>query len=110
MPDSERSERGRKARNRGNAYERDVARRLGLSRVGQYGGKEDLLGGWMIAQCKVGSSYPERIDRWLRAMPTRPGALRIVVLGDAPGPGVRRRELVVIDLNEFIDWFVPDNR
>lgn len=110
MPDSEKSERGRRARNKGNAYEREIARRLGLTRVGQYGGKEDLLGGWLVVQCKVGTSYPERIDKWLRAMPTRPGALRMVVLGDSPGNGHKRRELAIVDLGEFIEWFVPDNR
>lgn len=99
--------RGRTARNRGNAYERSVAKRLGVRRVGQYGGKEDLGAAedWMVVQCKNGSYYPERIDGWLRAIPVRAGQLRAVVIGDAPGPGTKRRELIVLDLGDFLDWF-----
>lgn len=97
--------RGRTARNRGNAYERSVADRLGARRVGQYGGKADVESEWIAVQCKVGGSYPERIDGWLRAIPTRAGQLRAVVIGDSPGPGVRRRELIVLELSDFLEWY-----
>jgi hypothetical protein len=36
--------RGRTNRSRGNAIERDMGRKLGLRRVGQYGGPDDLAG------------------------------------------------------------------
>ena len=104
-PDPERSRRGRSARNRGNAFEREVAKRLGARRVGQYGGSDDVSADWVSVQCKVGGYYPERIDGWLRALPANAGQLRAVVLGDAPGPGRRRRSLIVIDLDDFVAWF-----
>ena len=102
---AEATRRGRTARNRGNAYERSVAERLGAKRVGQYGGKADVEAEWIAVQCKVGASYPERLDGWLRAIPVRAGQLRAVVVGDSPGPGKKRRELIVIDLEDFIDWY-----
>ena len=102
---SEATRRGRAARNRGNAYERSVAERLGARRVGQYGGKADVEADWIAVQCKVGSAYPERLDGWLRALPCRAGQLRALVIGDAPGPGRKRRELIVLDLADFIDWY-----
>lgn len=108
--DDARSRRGRTARNRGNAFERDVAKRLGISRVGQYGGSEDAgkASEWMTVQCKVGTYYPERIDGWLRALPTNAGQLRAVVIGDSPGGGRRRRSLIVLDLDDFVSWFGKD--
>lgn len=103
--DPERSRRGRAARNRGNGYEREVAAKLGGRRVGQYGDKVDVdVPGYLRAQCKNGGSYPERIDRWLRAIPVEAGVLRAVVLGDAPGPGNRRRSVIVFDLDEWASW------
>jgi hypothetical protein len=101
----ERRARGRKARARGNAYERSVAERLGARRVGQYGGKADVESEWIAVQCKTGKSYPERLDGWLRSIPFRAGQLRAVVVSDSPGPGHRRRELIVLDLGDFIDWY-----
>ena len=105
----EKTTRGRRSRNRGNAYERDVARRLGVSRVGQYGTKADVgdRDEWIVAQTKVGGAYPERLDGWLRAIPSRDGQLRALVLGDAPGAGHSRRELIVLDFREFLLWYGP---
>lgn len=104
--DPVRARRGRTARNRGNAFEREVAAKLGGRRVGQYGDKVDVdVSGWMRVQCKNGASYPERLDGWLRAIPVEAGILRAVVVGDAPGPGHQRRALIVLDLDEFRDWY-----
>ena len=103
--DEAKARRGKTSRNRGNAYERSVAARLGVKRVGQYGGAEDVAGDWIAVQCKVGGYYPLTIDRWLRAIPARADRLRAVVIGDAPGSAGKRRELIVLDLSDFIDWF-----
>ena len=103
--DPDRARRGKTARQRGNAYERSVAARLGVSRVGQYGGKEDVAGDWIAVQVKNGTYYPERIDGWLRSIPERADRLRAVVIGDAPGPGSRRRELIILDLGDFVSWY-----
>ena len=103
----ERSVRGRRSRNRGNAFERWIAEQLGgeAKRVGQYGGKADVESPWIAVQAKCGKSYPERIDGWLRSITVRGDQLRAVVLGDAPGAGVRRRTLIVLDFDDFIAWY-----
>lgn len=103
--DEARVRRGKTSRNRGNAFEREVAAKLGGRRVGQYGDQVDVdVPGYMRIQTKNGGTYPRLIDRWLRAIPVEAGLLRAVVLGDAPGPGTRRRSLIVMDLDEFAAW------
>ena len=52
--------RGRNNRARGNAIEREVARKLGLRRVGQYGGPEDAESEWLVVQVKSGGCVPQR--------------------------------------------------
>jgi hypothetical protein len=95
------SRRGRNNRNRGNAIEREVAAKLGLRRVGQFGGPDDVRGEWLVAQVKSGGAFPERIWKWLNAITADAGQTRAVVITDAPGPGHRRRALIVLDL---ADW------
>lgn len=103
--DRDRARRGKTARNRGNAFEREVAAKLGGRRVGQYGDQVDVdVPGYLRVQTKNGGTYPRLIDRWLRAIPVEAGLLRAVVLGDAPGPGTRRRTLIVFDLDEYAMW------
>ena len=102
---AERSRRGRTARARGNAFEREVAKRLGAARVGQFGGKQDVANDWIAVQCKVGKSYPERLDGWLRSVPVKGDQLAALVVGDSPGAGARRRTMIVLDLDDFIAWF-----
>lgn len=100
--DPVRLRRGRTNRSRGNAIERQVAAELGLRRVGQFGGPEDVSGEWLTVQVKSGGSFPERIWRWLQALPANAGQTRAVVVTDAPGPGHRRRAIVVVDLADWI--------
>ena len=100
-----RSRRGRTARARGNAYEREIAKRLNGSRVGQFGGKQDVANEWIAVQCKVGKSYPERLDKWLREVPVKADQIAALVVGDSPGAGVKRRSLIIIDLDDFIAWY-----
>jgi hypothetical protein len=99
------SRRGKNARNRGNAFEREVAEKLGGRRVGQYGDKVDVVvDGYLQLQCKNGAAYPERLDGWLRSIPVRSELLRGAVIGDAPGSGTKRRAIIVFDLDEYRDW------
>jgi hypothetical protein len=99
---NKRSRRGRTARARGNAFERAVAKQLNAARVGQFGGKQDVANDWIAVQCKVGKSYPERLDGWLRSIPVKADQIRALVVGDSPGIGGRRRTLIVIDLDDFV--------
>jgi hypothetical protein len=103
--DPEKSRRGKNARNRGNSFEREVAKRLNGQRIGWAGGPSDVSTGIYDIQCKVGGSYPERIDGWLRKIPFRFEKLRGVVIGDSPGGGAKRRSVIVFDLDEFIDFY-----
>lgn len=105
LQNAERSRRGRTARSRGNAFEREIAKRLGAARVGQFGGKQDVANEWIAVQCKVGKSYPERLDGWLRSVPVKGDQLAALVVGDSPGAGARRRTMIVLDLDDFIAWF-----
>lgn len=101
--------RGRRSRQRGNAIERDVGKQLGLRRVGQFGGPNDLgaAGEPFIVQVKSGKSFPERIYRWLKALPANASQTPIVVVTDAPGPGHRRRALVVLTLEDWVALHGP---
>jgi hypothetical protein len=75
--DPVKARRGRTARARGNAYEREVAHKLGGRRVGQYGDKVDVdVPGYLRVQCKNGVRYPKTLDGWLRAIPVEAGLLR----------------------------------
>ena len=107
LKDVNKSKRGRTARQRGNAYERDVAARLGAKRVGQYGTSVDVGGGsdWIAAQVKVGGAFSERYWAWLDAIPRDAMHIRAVVVGDAPGAGRKRREIIVLELEDFVRWF-----
>jgi hypothetical protein len=101
----ERSRRGARARQRGNSFEREVAARLNGKRTGMYGGKNDVEAGHFVIQCKVGLSYPERLDKWLRELNPKADQLAILVVGDSPGAGKRRRALAIIDFDDFVQWY-----
>lgn len=99
--------RGKRSRNRGNAFEREIRERLGADakRTGQYGGKTDVEASWIAIQAKVGTAYPERIDGWLRSIAVKGDQLQAVVIGDAPGAGTKRRTIIVLDFDRFVSWF-----
>ena len=106
---AERASRGKRARQRGNAFEREVASRLNGKRTGMYGGKDDVQAGAFVIQCKVGLSYPERLDKWLRELNPKADQLGVLVVGDSPGAGKRRRALAIIDFEDFVAWFGKEN-
>ena len=99
--DPEVARRGRNNRARGNAIERDIAAKLGLRRVGQYGGADDIRGLAFAGQVKSGAAFPEKFWRWLRAVPVNAGETALLIVTDAPGPGHPRRAVVVLELE---DW------
>jgi hypothetical protein len=101
--------RGRNNRSRGNAIEREIARKLGLKRVGMYGGPDDIGSASQpfIGQVKSGKSFPERLYRWLKALPSNANQTPILVMTDAPGPGIRRRALVIVTLEDWIALHGP---
>lgn len=106
MIDEVRSVRGRRANNAGKQYERDVAALLpNGKRVGMYGGPIDVVADkGIVAQCKVGAAFPEVLNRYLgRTMAAaRADQTPILVVGNRPGPGTKRTELVVLTLDDFV--------
>jgi len=108
--DPAKSRKGANARQRGHAFERFVATKLGGKRVGHFGGKADATGGegeWLQVQCKVGGSFSERQWDWLQSVPVKADQMRALVIGDSPGAGGgRRRAVIVLDLDDFADWFI----
>jgi hypothetical protein len=93
--------RGRNNRSRGNSIEREIGKRLGLRRVGQFGGPEDLMNDLFAAQVKSGGAFSERLWGWLKQVPVKAGQTALLVVADAPGPGRRRRGVVIVDID---DW------
>lgn len=105
---AERSRRGRTSRQRGNAWERELAARLSGKRVGWTGGKNDVIAGtdgWLVIQAKLGGAFSEKYWRWIEALDARSDQLRVLIVGDAPGPGGKRRAMVTMDLRDFEQWF-----
>jgi hypothetical protein len=87
----------------GKDWEREVARRLNGLRIGQYGGKSDVQTSAFNVQCKVGPSY---FSRWvIEAIDALPadGRCPVVVIGDRPGSGTKRRAYICLDLDDFVD-------
>ena len=107
---AERSSRGKRARQRGNSFEREVAARLNGKRTGMFGGKNDVEAGYFVIQCKVGLSYPERLDKWLRELNPKADQLAVLVVGDSPGAGKRRRALAVIDFDDFVQHYGKEDQ
>ena len=99
--------RGRNNRSRGNSIEREVGKQLGLRRVGQYGGPDDLSGDLFAAQVKSGGAFPERLWSWLKAVPVNAGQTPLLVVTDAPGPGHRRRAVVIVEIGDWIALHGP---
>jgi hypothetical protein len=106
--DEQAAQRGKNNLSRGNAIEREIGHRLGLRRVGQYGGPDDLSGDLFAVQVKSGGSFSERYWSWLRAVPANAGQTPLLVVTDAPGPGHRRRAMVVLTLADWIALHGPE--
>ena len=108
MIDPVRSRRGRANRRRGNDWERSLASELGGRRIGQYGEPADVLTPLLAVQAKC----RRRLQRALLALalghPPPGGRIPVLIVGDAPGPGHRRRALVVMELGDFRDLHGED--
>lgn len=99
--------RGKNNKARGEAIEREIGHRLGLRRVGQFGGPEDLSNNLWAVQVKSGGSFSERFWSWLKGVPVRAGQVPLLVVTDAPGPGHKRRAVVIVDIEDWIALHGP---
>jgi hypothetical protein len=111
LKDEAGSRRGLNNRRRGNAIERDVAKQLGLRRVGHFGGPEDVgtAADPFMASVKSGNGYfSERYWAQLKRLPVKGQQTAILVVTDAPGPGHKRRAYVVLELSDWIALHGPE--
>jgi hypothetical protein len=105
---AEKSKRGRRARAKGNRFELEVAEKIGGVRKGFLGTKTDVESDRFVIQCKVGNgSYSERYDGWLRSVKGNASQIAALVVGDAPGPGTKRRTMIVLDFEDFVELLGP---
>lgn len=97
---------GRSANRIAKDIERWVAKMLRLTRVGQYGGQEDVgkADEWAMVQVKSGPSwFAERYYREIAALPQKAGRRRALVVAEKPGSahaGRGRRALWIEILDE----------
>ena len=54
-------------------------------------------------QAKVGGAISERHWRWLMAIPRAGGRIPVLIVGDAPAPGCRRRAVAIVELGDWRD-------
>lgn len=99
--------RGLNARKRGLRASARIAREAGIENREAMHLPEDSGNStdWLRTQNKSGKGYPVRLDRWLRSIPVVAGQLRGVTYTETPGPGRKARKLIVLDWDEFRDWF-----
>jgi len=102
-----RSRRGKSASRRGKDYERALAQSLGGVKVGHLGGPEDVRAGMFNVQSKVRKAFPEWQWNELAKLPRTGGKVPLLVVADAPGPGYRRRAMVVLTLSDWVDLHGP---
>jgi hypothetical protein len=108
--DEDVSRRGRTNRSRGNSIERQVGKQLGLKRVGQFGGATDLgvSADPFAVSVKSGNGYfSERYWDQLKRQPIAAGQTALLVVTDAPGPGHKRRAIVVLDIADWLALHGP---
>jgi hypothetical protein len=98
------SRRSKNNRSRGNAQEREWAKRLGLRRTGQYGGPDDATNGLFVGQAKsmATARFPGWMSDELAKLPRTDGRVPILGILETPGPGRRPRRLVVVEESDWI--------
>lgn len=92
---------GRLNRSRGISFEREIAKAISGRRTGMYGGKDDVASDDLVAQTKCGKMFPERLWGWLTSVPVKADQTKALIIGDAPGPGTKRRVLIVMEFEDF---------
>lgn len=105
--DPERSRRGRLNKNRGKAIEREVCALLGWLQIGGANGPADGLSmtgdAMFIGQVKSGGRFPGWMAAELDKLPRTGGRIPVLAVAQTPGPGRKRRVLVVLDANDWRD-------
>ena len=102
--DPAKAKRGRTNRSRGNRIELEVARQLGLRKVGMYGGPEDAgdRDSPFLVQVKSRKAWPSWMDDELAKLPVTAQQTPLLVVAEAGTPGRKRRALVVLRIEDWV--------
>jgi hypothetical protein len=103
LRDPAKSRKGRSSRNRGNRRELEIAKSLGGVKVGHHGGPEDVRAGMLNVQSKVRKAFPNWQWDELAKLPRTGGRLPALIVTDSPGSGIKRRCIVVMCLDDFVE-------
>lgn len=105
VKDEARSRRGRLNKNRGRAIEREVCEMLGWMPIGGANGPADGIGmtSLTIGQVKSGGRFPGWMATELDRLPRTGGRVPVLAIAETPGPGKKRRVLVVLEARDWVD-------
>lgn len=95
--------RGKNAGKRGNFLQAWFCLQLGLENIGRMGTEVDGINDLWSAQIKSGQVFPGWMQKILDTLPRTGGRIPILGIVATPGPGNKRRALVVMDLDDFRD-------
>lgn len=96
---------GRNNRKRGGRDELAVARLLGGTKVGHFGGPEDVRQGSFVIQVKrfATARFPVWMTNELAKLPRADQRVPVLVIREAAGPGRRARAIAVVMLDDWKD-------
>jgi hypothetical protein len=107
IKDPVKSRAGRSARNRGNRRELELAKALGGTKVGQYGGPDDVRAGMFVVQSKVRAAFPSWMTTELDKLPRTDGRIPLLIVtgpaGLVPGDRRKRPAIAVVHLADWVD-------
>ena len=108
---AEAASKGLRSRQRGNAKEREWAKRMGMARTGQFGGKDDGLSfnGMFAGQAKSFATgrFPGWISKELESLrAAKPDRVPVLGIIESPGSGRRGRSLVVVTEADWVSLLV----
>ena len=100
---AEKSLKGKRANKAGRRQSWEIAKDMGGTNHEVEGVKYDVLNDLYAVQSKRGPAVPERLWKWLQDLPRVGGRHPVLVIRDAPGPGIKRRGIVIQSYEDFID-------
>ena len=99
---AEKSLKGKRANKAGRRQSWEIAKDMGGTNHEVEGVKYDVLNELYAVQSKRGTAFPERLWKWLQDIPRVGGRIPVLVIRDAPGPGIKRRGIVIQSYEDFM--------
>ena len=102
------SRRSKNNRSRGLAIQREIAHALGLVNLQGNGAadarsEEVYCNAAFVCQVKSGARFPGWMMAELAKLPTTGGRIPILAIAETPGPGHKRRAVIVVEIGDWID-------